>query len=533
MNQVDTKKAIEGGKTALGIEFGSTRIKAVLIGEDHTPIASGSFEWENQYENGVWTYSLEDVWRGLQESYQKLRDQVLKDYDTTLQTIGAIGFSAMMHGYMAFDKDGNLLVPFRTWRNTITGQASEQLTDLFQFNIPQRWSIAHLFQAILNKESHVKDISYLTTLAGYVHWKLTGQKVLGVGEASGMFPIDSKINDYDERKVELFNERLEAENMPWRLRDILPKVIVAGEAAGVLGEEGAKLLDPTGALQAGTPLCPPEGDAGTGMVATNSVAERTGNVSAGTSVFAMIVLEKELSKVYPEIDMVTTPTGKPVAMVHSNNCTSDLNAWVDLFQEFTGVLGVEVSQSNLFEMLFRQALKGDADGGGLLAYNYLSGEHITHLEEGRPLFIRTPESRFTLANFMRVHLFSALGALKIGLDILFEQEQVKIDQILGHGGFFKTKEVGQKIMAAAMNVPVSVMETAGEGGAWGIALLASYMLCKAENEPLETYISNKVFAGEIGTRMTPDQGDVEGFAAFMERYKKGLGIERAAVDGLS
>ena len=358
MNQNDTQKAIESGKTVLGIEFGSTRIKAVLIGEDHTPIASGSHEWENRYENGVWTYSLEDVWTGLQESYRNLSNEVSEKYNTPLQTIGAIGFSAMMHGYLAFDKDGNLLVPFRTWRNTMTGQAAEKLTDLFQFNIPQRWSIAHLYQAILNKEPHVKDISHLTTLAGYVHWKLTGQKVLGVGEASGMFPIDSKTNDYDERMLEQFNEQLTAENIPWKLQDILPKVLVAGDAAGVLTEEGAKLLDPTGQLQAGIPLCPPEGDAGTGMVATNSVAERTGNVSAGTSVFAMIVLEKALSKLYPEIDMVTTPTGKPVAMVHSNNCTSDLNAWVDLFQEFTQALGVEVSESKLFEMLYQTGAHG-------------------------------------------------------------------------------------------------------------------------------------------------------------------------------
>jgi sugar (pentulose or hexulose) kinase len=532
MNRNDTQKAIESGKTALGIEFGSTRIKAVLIGEDHAPIASGSHEWENRYENGIWTYSLEDVWTGLQESYRNLSNEVLEKYNTPLQTMGAIGFSGMMHGYLAFDKDGNLLAPFRTWRNTITGQAAEKLTDLFQFNIPQRWSIAHLYQAILNKEPQVKDIHHQTTLAGYVHWKLTGHKVLGVGEASGMFPIDSQTNDYDVRMLKLFNERLAAEKLPWKIQDILPKVLVAGEAAGVLTEAGAKLLDPTGQLRAGIPLCPPEGDAGTGMVATNSVAERTGNVSAGTSVFAMIVLEKALSKLYPEIDMVTTPAGKPVAMVHSNNCTSDLNAWVDLFQEFTDALGVEISQSKLFEVLYQQALKGEADSGGLLAYNYFSGEHITHLEEGRPLFVRTPESHFTLANFMRTHLFSSLGALKIGLDILFVQEQVKIDQILGHGGFFKTKEVGQKMMAAAMNVPVSVMETAGEGGAWGIALLASYMLHKAKNEPLEAYLSNKVFAGENSTTMAPDPGDVDGFTTFMERYKKGLVIERAAVDGL-
>ena len=532
MNRDDTREAIESGRTALGIEFGSTRIKAVLIGEDHMPLASGSHEWENRYKDGIWTYSLEDVWAGLQDSYRKLGDEVLARYDTPLRTIGAIGFSGMMHGYMAFDGDGNLLVPFRTWRNTITGQAAEELTTLFQFNIPQRWSIAHLYQAILNEEPHVKDISHLTTLAGYVHWKLTGRKVLGVGEASGMFPIDSQVNDYDKHMLALFDEQIEAESIPWKLQEILPRVLVAGDAAGVLTEEGAKLLDPAGVLAAGIPLCPPEGDAGTGMVATNSVAERTGNVSAGTSVFAMIVLEKDLSRVHPEIDMVTTPSGRPVAMVHSNNCTSDLNAWVDLFQEFTRAIGVEVDQSELFERLYQQALAGDADGGGLLAYNYLSGEHITHLEEGRPLFVRTPNSRFTLANFMRVHLFSALGALKIGLDILFEQEQVEIDQILGHGGFFKTRNVGQRFMAAAMNVPVSVMETAGEGGAWGIALLAAYMRWKPAHEPLETYLSNKVFAGETGTTMAPDQEDVDGFAAFMERYKEGLVIERAAVDAL-
>ena len=532
MNQNDSQKAIESGKTALGIELGSTRIKAVLIGADHRPMASGSHEWENRYENGIWTYSLEEVWTGLQESFRNLSHDVLAKYSTPLKTIGAMGFSAMMHGYMVFDKAGNKLVPFRTWRNTITGQAAEELTELFQFNIPQRWSIAHLYQAILNQDLHIHEISHLTTLAGYVHWQLTGQKVLGVGEASGVFPIDSQSNNYDEQMLKQFNQRLEAENIAWKLQDILPQVLVAGESAGVLTEAGAKLLDPTGQLQAGVPLCPPEGDAGTGMVATNSVAERTGNVSAGTSVFAMIVLEKALSKLYPEIDMVTTPTGKPVAMVHSNNCTSDLNAWVDLFREFTHLLGVEVTESRLYEMLFQKALTGEADAGGLLAYNYFSGEHLTGLEEGRPLFVRTPESRFTLANFMRVHLFSALGSLKIGLDILFEHEKVQIDQILGHGGFFKTKAVGQKMMAAAMNVPVSVMETAGEGGAWGIALLAAYMLHKTELEPLEGYLANKVFAGENGVTIAPAQEDVDGFATFMERYKKGLVIERTAVEAL-
>ena len=532
MDRNDAQTAIESGKAVLGVEFGSTRIKAVLIGADHTPLASGSYAWENRFENGLWTYPLEDVWTGLQVSYRQLSTEVFEKYNVHLQTLGALGFSAMMHGYLAFDKDGNLLVPFRTWRNTRTGQASEILTHLFQFNIPQRWSIAHLYQAILNKEPHLKAINHLTTLAGYVHWRLTGQKVLGVGEASGMFPIDSQTLDYDERMLGLFNQRLAAENIAWQLQDILPEVLVAGDAAGVLTEEGARLLDPGGQLQPGIPLCPPEGDAGTGMVATNSVAERTGNVSAGTSVFAMIVLEKPLSKVYPEIDMVTTPTGKPVAMVHSNNCTSDLNAWVDLFYEFTTVLGVEVSQARLFEILYQQALTGDAEGGGLLAYNYLSGEHITHLEEGRPLFVRTPDSRFTLANFMRAHLFAALGALKIGLDILFEQEQVKIDQVLGHGGFFKTATVGQKMMAAAMNVPVAVLQTAGEGGAWGIALLAAYRLHKAPHEPLDAYLAHKVFAGENITPIAPDPADVDGFTAFMDRYKQGLVIERAAVDGL-
>ncbi len=532
MDQKDIQRVIESGTAVLGIELGSTRIKAVLIGEENEVLASGSHEWENKHENGVWTYGLEDTWTGLQDSYRNLARDVLERYHLPLERIGALGFSAMMHGYMAFDKNGQLLVPFRTWRNTITGQASSELTDLFQFNIPQRWSIAHLYQAILNKETHVGEISHLTTLAGYVHWKLTGQKVLGIGEASGMFPIDSVTNDYDLRRIEQFNQRLEGENISWKLLDILPKVLVAGDDAGVLSEEGARLLDPSGKLKAGALLCPPEGDAGTGMVATNSVANRTGNVSAGTSVFAMIVLEKALSKLYPEIDMVTTPSGKPVAMVHSNNCTSDLNAWVELFHEFSNVLGVEISQSKLFEILYQKALSGDADGGGLLSYNYFSGEHITHLTEGRPLFVRTPESRFTLSNFMRMHLFSALGALKIGMDILFEQEQVKIDQLLGHGGFFKTKGVGQKIMAAAMNVPVSVMETAGEGGAWGIALLASYMIYKTGNEALEDYLSKHVFAGENGITIAPDQKDVDGFAVFMARYKTGLIIEQAAVEGL-
>lgn len=527
-----TQQAIERGQTTLGIEFGSTRIKAVLIGPDHAPIAAGSYDWENRYDNGNWTYRLEDVWTGVQASFRQLSDAVRVQYDTPLQTVGAIGVSAMMHGYLPFDADGKLLVPFRTWRNTSTQPAAAKLTELFQFNIPLRWSIAHLYQAILNEEAHVKDISHLTTLAGYVHWQLCGAKVVGVGEASGMFPIDSQTNTYNARMLELFNERLDVAKLPWKLQDILPDVLSAGTAAGVLTQAGATLLDPTGHLRAGIPLCPPEGDAGTGMVATNSVAARTGNVSAGTSVFAMIVLEQPLSNVYPEIDLVTTPTGKPVAMVHSNNCTSDLNAWVNLFAEFTQALGVELSEAQLFALLYTQVLAGDADAGGLLAYNYVSGEHITHLAEGRPLFVRTPASRFTLANFMRVHLFAALGALKIGLDILFDQERVRLDTILGHGGFFKTKDVGQKVMAAAMHVPVSVMESAGEGGAWGSALLAAYLLRKAPQETLEAYLANQVFAGEQGTTIAPDPQDVAGFTAFMERYKQGLVIERTAVDTL-
>lgn len=529
----DVREAIENGKTALGIEFGSTRIKAVLVGEDNAPIASGSHDWENRLENNIWTYRLEDIWTGLQDSYAKMAEDVRQKYDVTLTTIGAIGFSAMMHGYMAFDKEDNLLVPFRTWRNTITGEASRKLTELFSYNIPQRWSIAHLYQAILNGEEHVKDIVFQTTLAGYIHWKMTGKKVLGVGEASGMFPIDITTRKFDEKMIRQFDEAVADKGYSWKLADILPEVLVAGEAAGTLTEEGAKLLDTSGNLKAGIPLCPPEGDAGTGMAATNSVKVRTGNVSAGTSVFAMIVLEKELSKVYEQIDLVTTPTGNLVGMVHCNNCTSDLNAWVGLFKEFAESYGIETDMDRLFGTLYNKALEGDADGGGILAYNYFSGEHITGFEQGRPMIVRTPDSKFNLANFMRVNLFTALGALKVGLDILLKQEGVQVDHILGHGGLFKTKGVGQKIMAAAMNAPVSVMETAGEGGAWGIALLASYMKNKEAGETLDDYLADKVFAGDTGVEEKPDAADVAGFDAFIERYKKGLPIEQAAVECMS
>lgn len=529
---LDIKNAIQTGKTVLGIELGSTRIKAVLIGKDNLPIASGSHVWENSYENNIWTYSVKDIWKGIQESYQKMANDVKQKYGVTLQIVGAIGFSAMMHGYMAFNKEGELLVPFRTWRNNITEQASQVLTELFNYQIPQRWSIAHLYHAILNQEEHIADISFQTTLAGYIHWKLTGQKVLGVGEASGVFPIDLNKKNYNQTMIDQFNDLTSTSNLPWKLEEILPKVLVAGENAGVLTEEGAKLLDITGELQAGIPLCPPEGDAGTGMVATNSIAKRTGNVSAGTSVFAMVVLEKELSKVYSEIDLVTTPTGNLVAMAHSNNCSSDLNAWIGLFDEFSKAMGMEVDNDKLYGTLYNMALQGDSDCGGLLAYGYLSGEHMTHFEEGRPLFVRSTDSNFNLANFMRVHLFTAMGALKIGMDILLKQEEVKLDEILGHGGLFKTQGVGQSIMAAALNVPVSVMETAGEGGAWGIALLASYMLNKADNETLEEYLSHKVFAEKSSVTMSPEVKDVEGFELFMDRYIKGLAIERAAIENL-
>ncbi|MDR0924673.1 MAG: FGGY-family carbohydrate kinase [Hungatella sp.] len=522
---------IREGKTALGIELGSTRIKAVLVDEEHNPIASGSHDWENQYVNGVWTYSIPDIWKGVRESYRKMAEEVKVRYGETLTTMGAIGFSAMMHGYMAFDRKGELLVPFRTWRNIMTEEASKKLTELFSFQIPQRWSIAHLYQAILNQEEHVPGIDYLVTLEGYVHWKLTGERVLGIGDCSGMFPVDSGTKDFHKRMVEQFDELVAPRQFPWKLRDIMPRVLTAGERAGILTEEGARLLDASGNLRPGIPLCPPEGDAGTGMTATNSVARRTGNVSAGTSVFAMVVLEKELSKVYPEIDIVTTPAGDAVAMVHCNNCTSDLNAWVSLFEEFAIEMGMKIDRNSLFYTLYQKALEGDKDGGGMLSYGYLSGEHITHFEEGRPVFVRAPESRFNLANFMRVHLYTALGALKMGMDILFE-EGVRVNVLLGHGGLFKTREAGQRIMAAALGVPVSVMETAGEGGAWGAALLASYMLHKEEGESLDHYLAEKVFKDKEGMRMEPDPEDEAGFQAFMERYRKGLCIERAAVDSL-
>ncbi|MBR5509502.1 MAG: FGGY-family carbohydrate kinase [Lachnospiraceae bacterium] len=526
----DVKNTIAAGKAILGIEFGSTRIKAVLVDENNAPIASGAHDWENRLENGVWTYTLEDIWTGLQDCYKKLTEDVQQQYGAVIEKLAGIGFSAMMHGYLAFDKEGKLLVPFRTWRNTITQEASEALTEAFQFHIPQRWSIAHLYQAILNGEEHVPNVDFFTTLDGYIHWQLTGEKVLGVGSASGMFPIDPSTKNYYTSMIQKFDELVAPKGYSWKVADLLPKVLVAGDAAGVLTAEGAKLLDPTGTLQAGCPLCPPEGDAGTGMVATNSVKQRTGNVSAGTSVFSMIVLEKELQKYYDEIDMVTTPSGDLVAMAHCNNCTSDLNAWVNIFKEFAESFGMEVDMNKLFGTLYNKALEGDKDCGGLLAYNYFSGEHITGFEEGRPMFVRTPNTRFNLANFMRTHLCTSLGALKVGNDILMKEEKVAVDRITGHGGLFKTKGVGQSILAAALNAPVSVMKTAGEGGAWGIALLASYMVQKDEGEKLEDYLQNKVFGGDEGEKMEPNPEDVAGFDEFIKLYKAGFPIERAAVD---
>lgn len=519
-------------ETALGIEFGSTRIKAVLIGPDHLPLVSGAHDWENQLVDDIWTYDIKAVWAGVQDAYQKLAKEFELTYGEKLTKVGSIGFSAMMHGYLPFDKNGNQLVPFRTWRNTTTETSSEKLSELFQFNIPQRWSISHLYQAILNEEEHIEDIDFITTLAGYVHWKLTDEKILGVGEAAGMFPIDSETVDYNEKMVHQFNELVSGQDFEWTLKDILPEVATAGVNGGYLTEEGAKLLDPTGVLEAGIPLAPPEGDAGTGMVATNSVAPHTGNVSAGTSIFSMVVLEKELSDYYVEIDMVTTPTGAPVAMVHCNNFTSDINDWVALFKETMELMGVEVDNNELFTRLYQESLNADADVGKIVGANYYSGEPITGFEEGRPLLVRMPDSKLSVANFMRSQIYSALATLKIGMDILTEEENVQVDSILGHGGFFKTENVGQQIMADALSVPVSVMETAGEGGPWGMAILAAYSVNKKEGQTLEDYLENEVFSSQKGTLLEPKQEGKDSFAAYMSRYKDMLHVERAAVSYL-
>ena len=516
-------------RTVLGLELGSTRIKAVLLDEHHLPVASGGYDWENKLVNGVWTYDLTDIHAGLQACFADLAKDVEAKFGQKLTTVGAMGISGMMHGYLPLDRDGNPLTAFRTWRNTITGEAAGILSREFGFNVPQRWSISHLYQAVLKGEDHLPRLDYLTTLCGYIHLKLTGRRVLGVGEASGMFPIDSTVMDYDHAMVEKFDSMVTG--FPWKLRDVLPQVLCAGDEAGTLTEAGARFLDPTGTLQPGIPMAPPEGDAGTGMTATNSVRVRVGNVSAGTSAFAMVVVDHKLG-VHEEIDMVTTPAGRPVAMVHCANCTSDINAWVELLSQFADLMGLPVQKSEIFPKLFRAALEGDADCGGLLSYNYYSGEHLMGLTEGRPLFVRTPDARFTLANFMRTHLMSALATLKVGLNILVGEEQVVIDKIYGHGGFFKTPGVGQRMLSAAVKAPVSVMETAGEGGPYGMALLAAYLLWKEPGETLEDYLDHKAFAAAKSATLMADEADMAGFDAFAQRYVRTLPAERAAVETL-
>ena len=536
------KETIQSGKAILGIEFGSTRIKAVLIDQENKPIAQGDHEWENQLVDGLWTYSTEAIWFGLEDAYANLRKNVINEYDCEIEHLASIGISAMMHGYMAFGPTGTaskgapageaekILVPFRTWRNTNTGEAAAELSKLFNYNIPLRWSISHLYQAILNGEEHVSDITYLTTLAGYIHWRLTGEKVLGVGDASGMIPVDPETKTYNAEMVKKFDELIAPKGYSWKLEDILPKSLSAGEAAGTLTEHGAQRLDISGHLKGGCPLCPPEGDAGTGMVATNAVKQRTGNVSAGTSSFSMIVLEKDLSKPNEMIDMVTTPDGSLVAMVHCNNCTSDINAWVKLFKEYQQLLGIPVDMNEIYSKLYNHALTGNADCGGVLSYNYISGEPVAGLQEGRPLVVRSANDKFNLANFIRTNLYATVAVLKLGNDVLFNEEKIKVDRITGHGGLFKTPVVGQRILAAALNSPISVMETAGEGGAWGIALLASYLVNNEKKLNLADWLDEVVFAGNTGVEIAPDPEDVAGFNAYIENYKKGLAIEKAATE---
>lgn len=528
----EIRKTIERGEAVLGIEFGSTRIKAVLVDSDNTPIAQGAHEWENRYVNGLWTYTLEDIHEGLRKCYADLAGDVRKKYGVEIRRLGAIGVSAMMHGYMPFDSDGRMLTGFRTWRNTNTGKAAAILSEAFNFNIPLRWSVAHLFQAVLDREEHVADVAFITTLAGYVHWLLTGEKVIGIDDGSGMFPVNPETSDYDGVMMERFEALLKEEGYEFRLKALLPKILMAGENAGHLTEEGAGMLDPTGKLQAGIPFCPPEGDAGTGMVATNAVRPGTGNVSAGTSSFSMIVLERNLSRPYEIIDIVATPDGKPVAMVHCNNCTSDLNDWVGLFAEVTALAGAGIDKGELFGLLYREALKGDPDCGGMMAYNFLSGEPIAGVEEGRPLFMRLPDARMSLANFMKTNLYSALACLKIGNDLLFNEEKVRVDRLMAHGGLFKTPEVGQQILADSLDTPVAVMETAGEGGAWGMALLASYMIHKEGMQSLPDFLDSRVFAGSHGSTMQPQPEGVESFNHFLERFSTALPVEKSAVKHL-
>ncbi|KGH46926.1 ATPase [Modestobacter caceresii] len=526
---MDAGTAITSGRTALGIEFGSTRIKAVLIGPDHAPLAVGSHDWENQFVDRLWTYSLDAVWAGVQQSVSALAEDVRRRHGVELSGVGALGVSAMMHGYLAFDAEGELLTPFRTWRNTNTGRAAERLSAEFGCNIPHRWSVAHLYQAILDHEQHVGRLDHLTTLAGYVHWQLTGEKVLGIGDASGMFPIDSA-GGYDTTMLTRFDQLAAEAGVELSLAGLLPGIARAGQPAGTLTEAGARLLDPSGRLRPGAPVCPPEGDAGTGMVATNSVAPRTGNVSAGTSIFAMVVLERELAQVHRELDLVTTPAGDPVAMVHCNNGASELDAWAGLFAEFARALGVDVDSSTVFQTLFTAALGGASDCGGMLAYNYLSGEPITDFEEGRPLFLRSPDSRFDLGTFMRTHLFASLATLKIGMDVLQKTEGVRLDRMFAHGGLFKTEGVAQRFLAAAIDTPVSVGDVAAEGGAWGIAVLAAFAAGRSPEQELADYLDAEVFTDASLTTADPDPTDVAGFEAFMQRYVAALPVQRAAVD---
>ncbi len=523
---------IREGRSFLGIEFGSTRIKASLISPEGTPLAAGAYGWENENIDGIWTYKLDDVWTGARACYADLAADVQSRYGVPFTGPAAVGISGMMHGYLVFDEHNKLLVPFRTWRNNITGPACEELSDLFHFAVPQRWSIAHLYQAILNGEEHVGKISYITTLAGYVHWRLTGEKVLGIGEASGMFPVDPSTLDFDEKMVQSFDNHISSKGFSWKMRDIFPRVLTAGVSGGILTSEGAQLLDPSGKLASGIPFCPPEGDAGTGMVATGSVRERTGNVSAGTSVFAMIVLENPLSKPYEELDIVVTPHGKAVAMAHSNNCSSDFDAWIDIFKQAAGALGMEPSADDLYGKLMPLALKGDFDAGGMLAVSYVSGEHVTGFTEGRPFIVRQPDRPFRLENLLRSLLFTAFCALRTGLNVLFDKEGVKVDEIRGHGGIFKTPGVGQKIMAAASNTPISLPSMAGEGGAWGMALLAAFLLRENQQESLPDFLDHLI-SDSIGDAVEPDPEDVKGFDTFFKRYHEGLSIEREALKVLN
>jgi sugar (pentulose or hexulose) kinase len=527
----DAAEVIKNGDAVFGCELGSTRIKATLIGPDTRPLAGGSHSWENKLQDGIWTYDLSDVWVGVAACFADLAADVEKTFGLGLTSLAAGGFSGMMHGYLALDHNGNLLVPFRTWRNNMTGQAATQLAELFGYPIPQRWTIAHLYQAILNGEEHVGKVAYLTTLAGYVHWRLTGQHVVGICEASGMFPVEPRTKDYDAGMLAKFDQQVAPYRLPWKLRELLPTIVAAGEVAGTVTKEGAQLLDPSGKIQPNIPLCPPEGDAGTGMVATNSIHPRSGNVSAGTSVFAALVLEKKLSKVHPEIDLVLTPDGKLVGLAHSNNCTSDFDAWVSLFVQAFRLLGIDVGHGDLIARLMPQALRGDADAGGLLSYGYISGEHVTGFSEGRPLFVRKPESPLTLGNFVRAHLFSSLCALRMALNILTEDEGTRIDEMRGHGGFFKSAEAAQRIMAAAINTPISVLETAGEGGPWGMALLAAYARRSKREQTLASFLE-AIFAATPGRLEIPDPNDVRGFAEYFRRYTEGLSIEAAAVETL-